>query len=801
MHIQGRGSGIVTVRRAAARRLLPALPAVMALVMAMLAWSCSTTRRLDPGEQLYTGVKKLDIRPDTAGTRLPSGVTADIKDAVDVPPNNYWKLVGWHYPFPLGLWVYNNWPRAEKGFKHWIYEKLVEDPVLISDVKPELRTRMIKDILDNNGYFSGTASYELVPGKNPRKASVIYNVNPGPAYPLRSIQLPPDSTRLGHMIDSVARRQSYLQPGSRYSVDSLASVRVNIANALRNRGYYYFRPEYLEYLADTVSTPGQVNLRLQSAANIPHDLIVPYTTGKVTVIVRRNGRGGTPDTILLPRATLIQMKPSRLRRSVITDNVTFRPGKIFSVRDMDRTQTRLSRLGIFNSISIEPVPDTLSHAQDHHHSDGDGAHHRHFHHHILDVTVDCTLDMPLEASIEVNASSKSNSYIGPGVTLGLTNHNIFGGGEQLSVKLTGAYEWQTGGDNKGGIFNSYEVGLTGSLAFPRLLAPRFIPRRKRDLNWTRLSLTADLLNRPHFFKLAQFNTSIAYEWQATRHTSMSLTPLKLTYTKLMHTTAEFDSIMNVNQAVAQSFRSQFIPQLIFSYNYDRSFDADNRLSWSATVQEAGNLFWSIYEMCGRHGEKKLFGTPFSQFVKGHTQLVYSRRLGRGDHWLVMRGAVGAAHAYGNASQVPYAEQFYCGGANSVRAFTVRSLGPGSYRAPEGTPGDYFDQTGTFKFEANLEYRFPILGPLHGAVFLDSGNVWLLKEDPQRPGGKLKASDFLKDLALGTGAGLRLDISMLVVRLDLGVGIHAPYDTGKRGYYNMTSFKNSLALHLAIGYPF
>lgn len=212
------------------------------------------------------------------------------------------------------------------------------------------------------------------------------------------------------------------------------------------------------------------------------------------------------------------------------------------------------------------------------------------------------------------------------------------------------------------------------------------------------------------------------------------------------------------------------------------------------------MFWAIYRACGKQGEKELFGTPFSQFVKGQTQLVWGRRL-TGDIWLVSRVAAGAAHAYGNATEVPYSEQFYVGGANSIRAFTVRSIGPGSYTPQEGTPEENFDRTGTFKFEANTELRFPLFGPLHGAVFLDTGNVWLLKDDPLRPGGTLRASSFLRDLALGTGAGLRLDIGILVVRADLGVGIHAPYDTGRSGYYNMTSFKNSLAFHLAIGYPF
>ena len=132
---------------------------------------------------------------------------------------------------------------------------------------------------------------------------------------------------------------------------------------------------------------------------------------------------------------------------------------------------------------------------------------------------------------------------------------------------------------------------------------------------------------------------------------------------------------------------------------------------------------------------------------------------------------------------------------------MRSIGPGSYKAPEGSPEDNFDRTGTFKFEANVEYRFPIFGPVHGALFVDAGNVWLLKSDDMRPGGTLRGKTFLRDLALGTGVGLRLDIGMLVVRGDLGIGIHAPYNTGHGGYYNMKSFGNSLAFHLAIGYPF
>ena len=756
-----------------------------ALLLTLAVVSCSTTRRIPADEHLYTGIRKINYDITDSTGSIPGAMRDDIRQTAFVAPNNYFKWLDWRYPFPLGLWVYNNWPNPEKGLRHWLYEKLVEEPVLVSDVRPEVRTHMIDQILDNNGYFRGTASYKLIPGRrNKRKMSVDYDIVTGPAFRFDRIELLPDSTLLTRQIDSIASRLTYLRSGNRFDTDSLSAVRINITNALRNKGYYYFRPEFIEYLADTVTDPGKVQLRLTLGSNLPRHFLKPYRTGKVTVYVyRHDNRAEAVDTIFLPNQTVIRQMPTRLRKGVISGNVTFRPGKFFAVRDMDRTQSYLSRLGIFSSVSIDATPDSTSGRR------------------LLDVAVSCIMDRPLEATVEVNASSKSNSYIGPGLSVGLTNRNLFGGGEQLSVKLTGSYEWQTGSGHKGSIFNSYEVGLTGSLSFPRLLAPKFVRRRRRQINWTRLTLNADLLNRPHYFKMAQFNMSMAYDWQPRRNVNMSFTPLKLTYTKLMHTTHEFDSIMTANPAVALSFESQFIPQMIYAYNLNRDIGRDNNLNFSFQVQEAGNVFWSIYRAAGKKGDKTLFGTPFSQFVKGQLQLVYSRRLGYGDHWLVTRGRVGAEHAYGNSSQVPYAEQFYCGGANSVRAFTVRSLGPGSYRGPYDTAAGYFDQTGTFVFEANMEYRFPITGPLHGAVFLDAGNVWLLKDDPQRPGGQLKASSFLKDLALGTGVGLRLDISMLIIRGDLGIGIHAPYDTGKRGYYNMTGFWKSMAFHLAIGYPF
>ncbi len=765
---------------------LKALLSVLCPVAVLLASSCSTTSRLAPDEALYNGIRKLEVK-GMPEHDVPGGLKSEISDAVAVKPNNPYPLTNIRTPFPFGLWVWNHWSGHEKGLKHWVYEKFASEPVLISDVRPDLRVQMIERVLDNNGYFSGRASYRLSHKRNPRIQSVSYFVETGPAYLLDSIELPADTCLLNHLIDSVAARQPYLRAGNRYSVDSLKNVRTRIASVMRNRGYYFFSPEYLEYLADSINAgPQRIILRLAVAANTPEFALRRYKVGDVTLTVRRNSGGGEPDTIKCNRATLIQFMPSRFRRRLVDECVTFRHGRPLRLNAVNNTQTRLSRLGIFNNIDIDIAPPdqgALRRGCD-----------------TLNVNIDCTLDMPLEASIEANVSSKSNSYIGPGLSFGVTHRNLFGGGEQLAVTLTGSYEWQTGG-NRSKVFNSYEFGLQGTLAFPRLLAPRFIPRLRRDLAWTRISLNADLLNRPHYFRMAQFNTSFAYDWKLRRYSTNTLTLLKLTYNNLLHTTTEFDEMMAENRAIALSFRSQFVPQIMYTYTYDRLLDRNNSLSLTASVQEAGAIFCGLWRACGVKHDKKLFGIPISQFVKASGQVVFGRRLGWSETWLMFRAATGVAHAYGNSSEVPYSEQFWVGGANSVRAFTVRSLGPGSYRPEADRNGNYFDQTGTFKFEANIELRFPIIGPLRGAVFLDSGNVWLLKNDPQRPGGTLRAKSFLRDLALGTGLGLRVDIGMMVIRGDLGIGIHAPYATSRAGYYNMPSFKNSLAFHLAIGYPF
>lgn len=756
----------------------------VALVLSVI--SCSTTSRIADDELLYTGVKKLNIQCENDSLVLDEAVAEDIATVINVAPNNSLYSPYIRHPFPVGLWVYNHWNDSATGLKGWLYRRLVEEPVLISKVKPQHRVEMINTVLQDNGYFDSRASYELVTSeKNNKKAKITYNVMVNEPYVISSVGYLETGNELDNRIDSLARADRYFKPGNRYSMDSLNAVRVKITNVLRNRGYYYFRPEYIEYYADSTIKKGKIALRMVKASGIPPAALRRYKTGNITTVVNPNSGKGTPDTIDLgPKGEMIRMNPLRLNNDVFSKRITFRKGKTFSVRDMERTQASLSTMGIFSGIDIDVTPlDSIYGGRN-----------------TVDVAIKCTMDQPIEAKIEAQATSKSNSFIGPGFALGVAHKNIFGGGEILNADATVGYEWATGGKSiEGYDYNSYEFGLTSTLAIPRLLAPRFIDRSRRYQNWTKFSLSAELLNRPSYFKIVKFGAGLSWQWHSHRHSLNELIPFRLTYTKLLNTTAEFDETMANNPAVALSFRNQFIPEIQYNYTYDRSFSGNN-LTYNLQVIEAGNVFAGIWSLCGSKGEKKMFGTPFSQFVKFQTSVVYNHGVMPG-HRLVARMLVGAAHAYGNSSQVPYSEQFYIGGANSIRAFAVRSVGPGSFRPDVTNPNGYYDQTGTFKLEANLEYRFPIFSYLKGALFLDAGNVWLLSDDSNRPGGKLVMKDFFNEIAVGTGLGLRFDMDMLVIRADVGYALHAPYDTGKSGYFNMPSFEKSYAFHLAIGYPF
>lgn len=758
----------------------------------LLLAGCSTTRNLPEGEVLYRGIKETNVT-DRDKTPFGTDALAEVEAALACPPNN--SLFGSSsktFPFPFGLWMYNDFVHAKKGIGKWIFNKLASKPVFISTVNPDLRTKIATNLLHDYGYFNGTVTSEIVPMRNPRKAKIIYQVDMRRPYLLDSIAYLDFAPRADSLIRA-EWAERLLHSGDNFSVVKLDAERQRLSSLFRGNGYFYFRPDFINFRADTLIRPGMVSLQIIPQKGLPSIVSRQWYMGRTSVYLT-GYNGKAPKDTLLYKDMVIHYEGEKpgIRPSVLYRRFRFHEGDLYSQQQQAKSQENLNRLGVFRYAEFQYNPkDTTNTCNQ------------------LDLRVNAAFDLPLDGELQLNVTAKSNDLLGPGAVFSVSKKNIFRGGETFSVALKGSYEWQTNSsvEGKKSVINSYELGASASLDFPWIVFP-WLHRKNFDYPaTTTFRLYADQMNRAGFFKLLAFGGNASYNFQPTAVSRHSVTPFKLTFNVLQSTTQRFDSIMDNNPALYLSLKNQFIPAMSYTYTYDDASIATkrNHLWFETSVTSAGNLTSCIYAMFGQKFNKEgkeLLGNPFAQFVKLTSEIRYNYKINPKQH-LAMRFMAGGLLAYGNAKGkvAPYSEQFFIGGANSIRAFTVRSIGPGSYHPKVESKYSYLDQTGDMKLEANLEYRFQLVGKLYGATFLDAGNIWLIRKDEQRPGGQFSLKNLGKDIALGTGVGLRYDLTFLVIRFDVGVGIHAPYDTGKKGYYNIPRFKDGLGYHLAIGYPF
>lgn len=762
--------------------------AVAALV-ALLVAGCSTTSNLPEDEVLYTGMKTT-IYTDRDSTYYLPSVEEEVEAALACAPNG--AIFGSSYyrnPLQTRLRIYNRYVNSSTAFGKWMLRSFGKEPVLISTVTPDMRTRVAENVLHSNGYFNAKVDYSILPQKNPKKAKVQYTVRNNRLYTLDTVKYIGYAPEMDSLIRATMST-SPLKSGAPFSVASLDAERNRLNRLFRDSGYYYYRTDYTTFIADSVSNPGHVELHVQPIADMPYAAQRKWYLGKTKVILRRSSMEQITDSVVRRNISVYYSGKKRpIRMRAILRDIKLKRNKLYSYSDYLESSNVVNSLGLFSISDFSFTPRDTTVTCD-----------------TLDMTLNCVFDKPYDGSIEANYSLKSNDRTGPGLVLGMTKRNAFRGGEKLSINLKGSYEWQTGrrvtGSNSA--LNSYEYGIDASIEYPRIEAPFGLYSRHRFYKppSTLFSLSANMLNRADYFKMLTVTGAVTYKFQTSANSRHELSPLLLDYNFMRNTTASFDSIMSANPAIYISMRNQFVPKIKYTYTYTSPSAYANPIVWETSVTEAGNILSLFYAAAGKklnEKEKDLFGNPFAQFLKLNTSLRKTWQLGYKSQ-LVGHVAAGVLWAYGNSERAPYNEQFYVGGANSIRAFTVRSIGPGKYVAPNTTYA-YLDQTGDIKLEMNLEYRCNLFGSLYGAVFLDAGNIWLLKKDENRPGSDFKAYNFFRQLATGTGAGLRYDMEFLVLRLDLGVALHVPYDTGKSGYYNIPKFRDGLGLHFAIGYPF
>ena len=738
------------------------------------------------------GLKKVNIVNEDKSPAAENALE-EVNGAISIAPNNaIFVNPNVRFPIPFGLWIYNRFERYEKGLGHWIFKKLAANPVLISTVNPDTRVKVATNLLRDYGYFNGKVTYQVDSTRNPRAVKLSYDINMGKPYFIDTLEYRGFSAYADSLIRANLSGR-LVNKGDHFNVVTLNSERDRIIDLLRNYGYYYARSEFITFYADTLKNPGYVCIRMQPKNNLPPEASRTYFLGNTTVrLTGYNGEEPT-DSIRLRDFTIYYSgdKPG-LRFNVLRNRFIYRKGEQYSLRRQNYTQEALSRLGVFKYNEFQYVPRGKD---------------------TLDINVNSLFDLPYDSELELNATMKSTKQTGPGAIFKLSRKNFLRMGASLSLELNGSYEWQTSStvNREKSVMNSYELGAALTLDFPRIILP-WIKNRIDPFRFpshTNFKIYIDQVNRARYFRMLSFGGSVSYSFQPSRSMKHTVTPLHLAFNRLQHRTAAFDSVATANPMLFRSLDDQFIPSVTYTFTFDDSWKQKRvQWWWENSISSAGNITSLIYQAFGKklsQRDKKFLGTPFAQYLKYTTELRPLIKFDDRNH-LAMRFMAGVIWAYGNKTVAPYSEQFYVGGANSIRAFSIRSIGPGRFHPAETSRFSYVDETGDIKLEANLEYRFRIIGnlfggSLNGATFLDAGNVWLMRSDSSRPGAQFTFKKFFDSIALGSGVGIRYDLSFLVLRLDWGIALHVPYETGKSGYYNIPRFKDGMGVHFAIGYPF
>lgn len=747
---------------------------------------CSSTSSVPEGDQLFTGLTKIKYNNYENCDQAIIAQT-EVEAALATAPNG--AIFGSSYyrtPFQFRLWLYNAFAKDESKFGTWMRTSFGKAPVLMSWVNPELRASVAREALRSHGYFRSDVSYNVVKQRNPKKAKIGYNVNMGHLFTIDTISYNGFFGDAGTLIKA-STADAVVKGGDPFDVSALEDERNRISTLLRNNGYFYYQPSFASYLADTISLPGKVKLKFQLNDSINHRGLHKWYMGNVTINFRKKFMEELKDSFHHRRFTAhFNGRRPPIRPRVILRDLKLRPRQPYSYQNYTESANKLSSMGLFSMVDFTFTPRDSSLNCD-----------------TLDLTLSCVFDKPYQFYIETNATGKTTGRVGPELVLGMTKMNAFHGGEKLDINLHGSYEWQTGHEAKGahGKLNSYEYGGDITLELPRLLLPFMRRHRFHSTPTTIIRASRNTLNRADYFKRNVVSGELTYTFQTSATSLHEFSPLTLEYEHMVSTTDTFRAIMKQNPYLLISMQDQFIPKMSYTYTYTSPKNNINPIYWRTTVSEAANILSTAYMAFGNKWstrDKEMFKNPYAQFFKVESDFRKTWALTEHSQ-LVGHIAAGIIYSYGNSVRAPYSEQFFVGGANSIRAFTVRAIGPGSFHTDEPQLS-YMDQTGDIKFLANMEYRTRLFGDLHGAVFLDAGNVWAIRDD-YRQNSKFKLNNLPDELAVGTGIGLRYDLEFFVLRVDWGIGLHLPYTTNRNGWYNIPNFKDGQSLHLAIGYPF
>lgn len=754
------------------------------LFLVLFAASCSNTKFLPEGELLYIGAT-VKVEGKEISNKEKKALKTALKSTLRPKPNS--SFLG----LRPKLFIYNlaGTPKKEKGWRYWLKTKVGEPPVLFSQVDLEYSKSVLQNFAENSGYFNTKTEADST--RHGKKATAEYIVKPLKRYKIREVKFPTDSS----VISSAVRRtssRSLLKKDNGYSLDIIKEERVRIDARLKEKGFFYFNPDYIKVQVDSTVADHQVDLIVKVKDETPKLAETPFKINKI--IVYPNYSIGSdslkPDYNSIKKYndfTIID--PDNLFKPRIFDRALyFKKEDLYNRTNHNLSLNRLVNLGTFKFVKNQFKPsDTLGN--------------------YLDAYYYLTPLPKKSLRLEVLAKTNSANYTGTELNLNWSNRNAFRGAELLTISAFGGVEVQVSGQNNG--FNVYRVGTEANLVWPRFVSPLKLRSSSGFVPKTKATLGYEFQNRTKLYSLQTFKGSFGYLWKASEKKEHLLNVTEITYASPQNITPLYQEQILANPSLSKVIEKQLIFGPTYSYTYTNTVEKrrKNTFYYKGSLDLAGNITGLATGANIKKGDTiKLFNVPFSQFIKVENDFRHYLKLGP-DSQLASRIIVGAGFAYGNSNELPFIKQFFIGGTNSLRAFRARSIGPGTYDGNATASSFLADQSGDLKLEFNTEYRAKIYGLVKGALFLDAGNIWLLKDNPEKPGAQF-SKNFMNELAIGAGAGLRFDFSFLILRTDLAFPIRKPYlPDGQRWVLDQINFgsgmwrKENLVFNLAIGYPF
>lgn len=742
-------------------------------------YSCGVSKYIPENERLYTGAS-LTIESDSI-IKNEDELRTELETVMLPEPNS--KLLGTY----VGLYYYYKNKKEKPGFiTRWLYKKLGEEPVYQSDVETFEVEDLLLNRLENRGFLYSVATSKFK--ESEKKAEALYNVKVPQPYRMASYQLDSFPKPLHNEIEDLIK-ESPFEKGMRFDLNHMKLERLRFDLELKKRGYYNFNDNFLIFEADTNRYDNKsfdLFVKLKNA--VPKKSTIPYRLSQVNIYPNYETADSIQTDVIRYNDKNFIQKEVFFKPKYLDPFIKLKEGELYNPETSSNTARRLATIGAYKYVNIQYKEiDTLA-------TDSLG---------LLEANIYLSPLNKRAFMAELQVVTKSNSFTGPALALTYSNRNIFGGGETFNTTIKLGYEAQLGGGNTIGD-RSVELGLKNELIFPRVIFPVKINDDffKYSIPKTKTSVSIDFQDRKNLYTLLSGTALFGYAWDANRYVTHQINPVSISYTDLMKTTPEFQEILAVNPFLERSFEQQFISGLTYSFTYNEMVDKQKRHQkhLGFTLDVAGNSLSLFGKEQGGNAPKAFLGMEYAQYAKADIDLSYHFNFAK-DQTIAARIFAGYGIAYGNSDVIPFVKQYYAGGPYSVRAFRIRSLGPGTYNVEEDTnnaTNSYFDKTGNIRLEANIEYRFPIVSFLKGAVFADAGNIWNSKENPVFDGKDKFSSDFLSELGMGAGIGLRVDIQSFVIRFDLAAPFHDP-SLPKKQRFNF-DVSNPI-LNFAIGYPF